>query len=217
MFLRNFFFGSTFAASWFLMALAIGVVIVYLLKIFLKKDILVVLISLSVYLYISFQSSLPAEWRSVYDWYNSINAPTMSFPIGLLWISIGYIMSSKKTISMLDEISNKWIWGIFVFLFVAYIYLPVVPITKMLCVVALFMATYTWQLPQCPLLYKRMRTYSILFYVIHDPFHVIPRDYLHLDYGLPLFLIVVAFCFAASEVIIRLSQKEKFVWLKYAY
>ena len=89
--IRDFFFGNMFDASWFLGALLVGVPMVWGLSRLFKKDVLVILLPLLVYLYLHYVKELPSEWAVLYDWYNDFKSPNLSFPGGLLWITLGYV------------------------------------------------------------------------------------------------------------------------------
>lgn len=91
--IRDFFFGNMFDASWFLGALLVGVPMVWGLSRLFKKDVLVILLPLLVYLYLYYAKELPSEWAVLYDWYNDFKSPNLSFPGGLLWITLGYVMA----------------------------------------------------------------------------------------------------------------------------
>lgn len=212
---RDFFFGNMFDASWFLGALLVGVPMVWGLSRLLKKDALVMIIPLGVYLYLQYVKNLPMEWASPYYWYSEFKDPNLAFPGGLLWIAIGYVMANKKVIVWMEKVKNCWAW-IAALLFLALtFFIPIVP--RILCVASLFVAAYTWQLPEHSQLYRRFRTYSILFYVIHDCFKKIPKQLFGWENGPVLFIVTIAFCFLASEVIMRMKEVKGFGWLRYAY
>lgn len=214
LFFKDFFFGYVFDASWFLGALIVGVPIIFVLSRILKKEILVLIFPLIIYLYITYQQFLPENWKLIYNWYNDFKNPNLSFPGGLLWISIGYLMSNESLIKWIKNLNNKMTWSISLILFVLSIFIPFMNI---FCITSIFISAYTLELPEKPQLYKRLRIYSILFYVIHDCFKKIPKQLFGLENGPILFLITIIFCFLASEIIIRMSSLEGFKWLKYAY
>lgn len=212
---KDFFFGNMFDASWFLGALLVGVPMVWGLSRVFKRDFLVLIIPLLVYLYLQYVKDLPSEWRAPYEWYYSFKDPHLAFPGGLLWIAIGYMMANKKVIVLMEKIRNLWAWIAALSFLVMTFFIPVLPV--ILSVVALFVAAYTWQLPEHPQLYRRFRTYSILFYVIHDCFKKIPKQLFGLENGPVLFVVTIAFCFLASEVLVRMKEVKGFGWLRYAY
>lgn len=212
---RDFFFGNMFDASWFLGALLVGVPMVCGLSRVFKKDILVLVIPVLVYLYLQFVNGLPEAWAEPYRLYESFKDPHLAFPGGLLWIAIGYVMANKFMVEWMDKLKNSKAWiAALVFLILTF-FVPIIP--RVLCVTSLFIAAYTWQLPEHSELYRRFRTYSILFYVIHDCFKKIPKQLFGWENGPVLFVVTLAFCFLASEVILRMKEVKGFGWLRYAY
>lgn len=124
-------------------------------------------------------------------------------------------MANKSVITWMEKVRNGFAWmAVLLFLILSF-FIPIVP--KILCVVALFVAAYTWQLPEHLQLYRRFRTYSILFYVIHDCFKKIPKQLFGWENGPLLFVVTIAFCFLASEFIMRMKDMKGFGWLRYAY
>lgn len=113
---------------------------------------------------------------------------------------------------------NKYYWLIFSLCLVLSI-LGLLPIFgQIICATILFMAAYTWKLPcKNSSFYKRLRAYSILFYVIHDSFKKIPKQLFGWHNGPLLYVVTILFCFMASEFIIRMKDVRGFHWLKYAY
>lgn len=212
---RDFFFGNMFDASWFLGALLVGVPMVWELSRAFRKDVLVMIIPLLVYLYLQFVNQLPEAWGEPYRSYESFKDPHLAFPGGLLWIAIGYVLANKVVIAWMGKIKNSVAWMAVLLFYILTFFVPIIP--RILCVVSLFVAAYTWQLPEHPQLYRRFRTYSILFYVIHDCFKKIPKQLFGWENGLVLFVVTIAFCFFASEVIMRMKEVKGFRWMRYAY
>ena len=214
---RDFFFGSMFDASWFLGALLVGVPLVALLMRCIKEWMGIV-VCLIAYLFATSSNLLPDGCLVVDEWYKQyvgVDGMWLSFPSGLLWISMGYVLANKRVIAWMEGVRNGWTWIAALLFFVLASFMPIVP--KILCVAALFVAAYTWQLPEHPQLYRRFRTYSILFYVIHDCFKKIPKQLFGWENGPMLFVVTIAFCFLASEFIMRMKEVKGFGWLRYAY
>ena len=216
---KDFFFGSVFDASWFLGALLVGVPFVYMLTCCLKIR-LFWIIPVCVYVFMALAPNMyPDVWQTVNGWYTDHvckGGMWLSFPSGLVYISLGYFLSRQYVINVFSQWRSSHLWIItFISMVVLDRYVPLLePIASSTLI---FVAAYTWQLPQRPTLYKRLRTYSILFYVIHDCFKKIPKQLFGMQNGPVLFLITIAFCFLASELIIRLKDLKGFRWLKYAY
>lgn len=90
-------FGSTFLASWYIMALAIDIVIVYLLDRFFNKH-LVLLIVLFLNLLAILMSNYGATSLGV-EVQRLLPIgfhPYLSFPVGMLWIYIGKLFAERK-------------------------------------------------------------------------------------------------------------------------
>lgn len=189
--IRDFFFGNMFDASWFLGALLVGVPLVWGLSRLFKNDIFVMVIPVLVYLYLQFVNDLPEAWAAPYQLYETFKDPNLAFPGGLLWIAIGYVMANKVVVAWMDKMKNGRAWMATLVFFILTFFVPIAP--WVLCVVSLFVAAYTWQLPEHPQLYRRFRTYSILFYVIHDCFKKIPKQLFGWENGPVLFVVTIAF------------------------
>ena len=215
--LRDFFFGYMFDASWFLGALIVGVPIIYMLSKIFRNDLLVMILPVLIYLYLRFHESLPSELQSLYEWYNSFKNPNLSFPGSLMWIGLGFVLANKKVLVYLDGTKNKVAWSCLMFFLVLNMITVVPVVFFILSVISLFVAAYTLKLPEHPDLYRRLRIYSILFYVIHDCFKKIPKQLFGMENGVGLFIITLAFCFIISEFIIRMKNVKGWGWLKYAY
>ena len=214
---RDFFFGSMFDASWFLGALLVGVPLVTLLMKYTKEWVGIIVCFIA-YQFATSSNLLPDGFFRVNEWYQKyvgVDGMWLSFPSGLLWIAMGYVLANKSVIEWMAKVRNVWAWMTALLFFVLAFFIPIVPM--ILCVAALFIAAYTWQLPEHPQWYRRFRTYSILFYVIHDCFKKIPKQLFGWENGPVLFVVTIAFCFLASEVIMMMKEVKGFGWLRYAY
>ena len=214
---RDFFFGSMFDASWFLGALLVGVPLVTLLMKYTKEWVGIIVCFIA-YQFATSSNLLPDGFFRVNEWYQKyvgVDGMWLSFPSRLLWIAMGYVLANKSVIEWMAKVRNVWAWMTALLFFVLAFFIPIVPM--ILCVAALFIAAYTWQLPEHPQWYRRFRTYSILFYVIHDCFKKIPKQLFGWENGPVLFVVTIAFCFLASEVIMMMKEVKGFGWLRYAY
>ena len=218
--IRDFLFGSVFDASWFLGALLVGVPLVYVLSRVMKMACFWI-IPLGVYAFICFREYYPMTWNVVDGWYKSSlseNGMCLSFPTGLIWISLGYILSHDRVVAVFSQWRSCRLWLLAILSILLLEFGFSIPAASNIITVALlFVVSYTMKLPQHPNLYKRLRTYSILFYVIHDCFKKIPKQLFGMENGPALFFITIIFCFLASEIILRLRTRRGFGWLKYAY
>ena len=92
---KGFFFGSTFIASWFIMALIIGTLIVYALQDKIGLGWLLLITGL-LYVIAALWSSYPQLLRSISGmetfmgmYEKWLGSPALSFPAGLFWIAAG--------------------------------------------------------------------------------------------------------------------------------
>lgn len=176
------------------------------------------IIPFGVYLYLQYHSYLPQSLQVPYNLYASFKDPSLAFPGGLIWIAIGFHLSNNKIVAWIAHVNNRYFWLASLLCLVLSIlgFLPIFGL--IICVTLLFMAAYSWKLPDLnPSFYKRLRAYSILFYVIHDSFKKIPKQLFGWENGPLLYVVTLLFCFLASEFIIRMKDVRGFHWLKYAY
>ena len=100
--LRNFLFGSTFTASWFIMATIIGVLIIYFLSKFLRNDFFVFVISFAAFCVVTLASSYEKVIADTFvstaiDGYiNIFGGLVCSFPAALFWVFIGKLFAEQK-------------------------------------------------------------------------------------------------------------------------
>jgi surface polysaccharide O-acyltransferase-like enzyme len=100
--LKSIFFGSTFVASWFIMATIIGVLIIYLLSKLLRKDYLVFLISLFAFCVVTLVSSykdIIADtfvFTAINKYIDIFGGLVCSFPAALFWVFIGKLFAEQK-------------------------------------------------------------------------------------------------------------------------
>ena len=99
LFIKNFLFGYEFGASWFFGALLVGVPVIFAIR-KISNGMIALLISLVVYiyLYVDMDRKLLCELYT-----NLLRDPKLSFPSGLLWISIGATMSNVKFIEFIER------------------------------------------------------------------------------------------------------------------
>lgn len=101
--IRSTIFGSTFVASWFIMATIIGVLIIYSLnRLFQNNNFILFLISVSVFAIVSIASSYQfaiadTSLLSTINAYNYIFGNlVLSFPAAIFWTFIGKLFSEGK-------------------------------------------------------------------------------------------------------------------------
>lgn len=102
--LKSFVFGSTFDASWYIMASIIGTILVFFLSKMLSRNILLVL-SFVIYSIITLSNSyynlFPSTFGHVDDIYNQLTMThlSVSFPASILWIMMGKYAAESKCLN----------------------------------------------------------------------------------------------------------------------
>ena len=217
LFAKDFFLKDTFDASWFFVALLIGVPIVYGLgKVFKEWGVWIIPFGVAQIIY--HPSNMPVCIQNGLTWFSENINPNsgLSFLYGLIWISIGYILSNSKVVDTIKRMPNIVAWLSVLTLFILQGLIPYVG--QILIVTMLFVSAYTWNLPTNDILYKRLRIYSIIFYCVHDSFKKIPKYlFSNIHNGPLLYVITLIVCWLSSEFIIRMRNVRGFHWLKYAY
>lgn len=100
--LMNVFFGNTFLASWFIPAAVLGVLIVYALSKWLRKDAILLVLSLLVFAVVTLRSAYSAAisdtWLGValraYE--RALGSPVFSFPAAIVWVFLGKCFAERK-------------------------------------------------------------------------------------------------------------------------
>lgn len=100
--LKSILFGSTFVASWFIMATIIGVLVICLLSKLLRKDYLVFLISLFAFIIVTLASSYEYViadtfvFAAINRYIDIFGGLVCSFPAALFWVFIGKLFAEQK-------------------------------------------------------------------------------------------------------------------------
>lgn len=218
LFIRNFFFVSQFGASWFFGALIVGVPIVYVLtKVF--NDKLVWVIPFIVYVYVF----MKIDDKAIFDWYEAnITPPKLSFPAGLLWITIGYLLSGN----ILDRLMRTCPVLLSTLLFVLSFVLGSIfndydYLFRIISVLSLIFIAYHIKVDNISVC-RRLRTYSIHFFCIHYSVMWVLElrvlnhiSFIH-EQRLVLYVATILICWAASETIIRLRDHKGWQWLRWS-
>lgn len=225
------FTGSTFVASWFIMACMIGVTIIFMLR---KHLVFATVLSLAAFLLCCEQSSYYGAFNGFNAWFVSVfpkYSPVTSFPASLLWICVGAWCAKIP-----KEKEGKGVfWGVVtvvgLFMLIAEHYW----VTKMhwqrlndcyLSLMVVCPALFMWvkQLP--PIYYKGslwLRHATVITYCMHGSiaFGLLPVMAKHHIsqplQGVVVFLITMAAVSVASWLILSLSKVKGFKWLKVSY
>lgn len=107
-FLRCLVFSNTFGvASWYLMASIIGMLIIYVLSIFLSDKLLLLFSATIFAVCLTFDSYFylvdNLEWSTLHHWIATTFCPASSFTVSLIYIAIGKILAKRDQI-ILDYI-----------------------------------------------------------------------------------------------------------------
>ena len=225
LFLMDIFLRFTYPGSWFLSALIIATTIVF----FLGKKInywILLCIFFILYLYIYNVQSLPESYKLLYEWYeNHIRNIQLSFPVALLWISMGAGFAKLNINGKLVQLAKYqyilWFCFIFIFLFT----LTCGPIlvnglNNIFMVALLTILFYNMKLKPAST-YRIMREYSILFFfwhfivlkIINIIFNEQSFDFL----GIWIYPITLISVVLISTIILYLENKRYFKWLRYSH
>lgn len=216
--IRDIIFCSTFHGSWFLSALVVGVYIVFFLsKYFTDKYIWILPSLISIYIY--YYDLFPLNWQYLYHWYTNVfQTPLNSFPVSLIWIVCGYILSNSR---ILKSISS-WNSSALIIIFIISWALNITQSWDMrLCMVlSLFILSFNWKINYKPI-HKYMRQSSILIFITHfifiSFFRFLFPQIKWLQQGPILYVILIISCLITSFIILKLKDYKIFSWLKYSY
>lgn len=213
LFIRNFFFAYQFGASWFFGALIVGVPIVYGLNKILS-DRWVWIIPFIVYVYVW----IKVDDKAIFDWYETnIRTPELSFPAGLMWITMGHLLSGN-VLSKAMERTPIWCSALACVISFAlgcvfndYDYLFLI-----VTVLSIIFMSYHIKIDNLALC-KRLRTYSIHFFCIHySLLWLLGHIHILSDNRFIRYFAAIVICWLASEVIMFLQQRKYFHWLRWS-
>lgn len=210
-FIKNYFFAYEFGASWFLGALIVGIPIVLLLTRWLN-DKVVWIIPFIIYTYIC---KCPDGY--LFELYESyLRTPQLSFPYALWWLVLGHLLSNESIDKYIKRINIYISAAIFIAsLLIGILFENFEFVTRSISVIAIFALAINMKLKDYPMLYTRLRTYSIHFYCLHFSL-ILALGHFFWDNTLLMFILTLIICLIVSETIIRLQDKPLFKWLKYS-
>lgn len=183
-------FGSSFAASWFIMALVIGTVLIFCLR-KIKIDIRIILI-LTFIIYAL--CCLNSNYRNLFEadsiilLFNNLYPGTIynGFPVSLFWISLGYYLAFRRK----DYHKSKSILGLIissVLLFVEYRMVNIFEFTVdndcyfMLIPTGYFLFEIILKCNYKERNTKILRKFSTIIYCIHGSWVVVIEHYIIKD------------------------------------
>lgn len=229
----NFFIGSTFVASWFISALIIGVIVVFLARNTNKTALLVVGIVL--YLLVSLRTSYMFVFKNWTDMLYAVAtfeaytfSPINSFPAGIPWVIFGKLFAdgyfSKikiKTSAITLGVSSVLLfteWFLIMHFSGKYnkdFYIMLLP-----CCLAIL--NILLQLKPINLKYaKEMRKISVFVYASHGSLvHCLVFAFNRINLPLPSFVIYIltlVICVGAALLVFVLEKYKYLKWLRYSH
>ena len=230
-FIRSFLFDSTFSGSWFIMALVMGVTIIFYLSKRLNNALLLV-ISVAFYIFCVLTSNYNNLLQNS-DILNTLtssyilifSSPFNSFPASLVWIVLAKIIVEKE-INMGNVAAG--LIAIVSSVMLALEYVIIQRFDLALCDDSYFML-----LPLCFCLYllfcrldvglpemKYLRKMSTIIYCSHISVSIVVsyviRHFVGIDCGSTFFPTLII-CICLSAIIIKTEKYSHFSWLRYAY
>ena len=233
LFLKSLFFGSTFVASWFIMASVIATLLVFLAS---KKlgNVALLIISAVIYALVCLRSSYfslfdnaPFIQRCVQGYELIFGEPHLSFPAAFLWIVCGKCFADKtfrldKTFAwVLCILSAILLYG--EWWFVRYLngsysndcYFFLAP----LCIAVFTLLESAPDVPIKDSLF--LRNSSVIIYALHGTVAIAVNSAVQNFLGEPFqflsFFITLAVCLGAAWLLLRLEKIPALKWLKYAH
>lgn len=237
---KSFILASTFIASWFIIALIIGITIIFFASKKVNNTSLFT-IGLILYILISIRSSymflfkdiksLTELFEGVVSYESVMNSPVNSFPAGIFWIICGKIFADGKvkvrikTSSVVLSVSVVLLfaeWFLIKYFSDKYnndFYIMLAP-----CVLAIF--NILIQLKPINLKYAReMRKISIIIYASHGSAIPVLRKILEATVGnipsvatsIILFILTTLVCVGGAILILHMEKYKYLKWLKYSH
>lgn len=221
-FAKDLLFGTTFPGSWFLSALLVSVVIVYVGYRTIGKY-AIVCIALLISLYVSCIDLLPENMRGLYEWYatNVRQEVGLSFPSQMIWVAIGLIIGiNLDNVLLHKKTIYPWVIGLAIVCYVLSLFWYSI-FVKYVWVVSVCLIAFFIELPDKPV-YKRIRNYSILIFLFHfsiagkmSLFCSFAGDSLLTNWLYYILVVVISITFA--EVVLRLEKIRYLEFLKYLH
>lgn len=236
---RSFFFGSTFVASWFLMASLVGVTIVWLLSSLKVKNSVILAIGIVIYMlcclvsnYYNLLSHCPSFVKAYTCYTDIFTQPFNSFPCSILFVGIGKILAEKEL-----SPSNKLLWIVLFFSMVllyvefyitqhyfkayyddCFLLLPV-------ACACIFMLIGQSRPRKTGYDTIKLRTYSTIIYCCHGTLlsimnsvlNFIKMNEINCIIQFAMFFITIFLSIAICELLMRLERRRYFGWLRYSH
>ena len=221
--LKDFLFCYTFPGSWFLTALIVGTLIVFVLKKYLKATSLVLLtLSLLTFLYVKIVPFCPSWLQKPYLFIqmNLRDEVELTPVTGFIWCCVGCVLASGDAMKKISKkFGTMYLLIVFSITYLASVLLPndIAFVVLPLLVLAIVLLAYIIQLKPRGDVYMKLRNLSILIYLLHFPLlrirNILPTDSLHIFY----YVIVVVTALLIAEIILKLEKVNIFRFLKYSH
>ena len=235
---QNFLFYQTFPASWYLMALIIGISIVWALAEKKVNDVWIIITGILLYLFCCMSSNsdslaakVPVPGRALKSYEMVFTMPHNSFPAGILFIAMGKILAQRSF-----YVSNKLLlivaFVLFVLLYCEYFWVKSFGVIVSddcyimlppLCL-CLFMLIGQNEKLKLGFNTKPLRACSTIVYCSHISvafcLYGVMRYYVEYDttaYKLLSFLITLALSLLIAIVILRLEKRKRLRFLRYSH
>lgn len=209
-YIKDFFFGFTFMASWFFGALLVGIPIVFMLR---NRPIVLLLISIFLYFYLVYIGRFPDILQLPYRWYEAnVAHPNLSFPRGVVWLGIGCVLAKTRIMDRIT-MSPVYMYAGGILLIISILYPKLFTLIGVTVMVAVFYkASFSVFVCENAKHLRKISTivYCVHFPVIHAVWKVIPEEF-----SFVVFLLASLFSIVVSEVIICLSRQKRLSFLKY--
>lgn len=212
--------GSTFPGSWFLSALLVSVVLVYVGYRTIGKY---AIVCIALLIYLSCMDFLPENMRGLYEWYatNVRQEVGLSFPSQMIWVAIGLIIGiNLDNVFLHKKTIYPWVIGLAIVCYVLSLFWHSI-FVKYVWVVSVCLIAFFIELPDKPV-YKRIRNYSILIFLFHfsiagkmSLFCSFVGDSLLTNWLYYILVVVISIIFA--EVVLRLEKIRYLEFFKYLH
>lgn len=236
LFINNLLFGETFFASWYIMALILGVPIIFgLSRLMGNKMLLMITLALNYFAVILSNYGLTSLGRSLQSWvltWPITITPALSFLVGLVWIVIGKMFADGDLDSLVRHRSLYWAVPAVVLLYgekllthvfhtSAYndAFFMLIPVCTLLFG---WILSTQWTVPG----YKTMRAFSTIAYCFHGSYAIVVRSLLWTIFGISitkvyqsvlLWLFVLLSSWVLTLFILRAEKLKGLHWLKYSH
>ncbi len=221
--LRDFFFSSTFAASWYIIALVIGSIIIYWCSNKISNRLLLIIATI-IYFIVTLTSTYELSLLSdklEHFYHLIIVASHNSFLVGLIWIMIGKLFADKKIIYH-SKLNMVIMITSIVLLFLEWILVKnMVNVVSKDCyfmLIPLVVTIFSLITNIKPFFFPQsifLRKISTVMYVSHLSVIHILTNYLLIDSKAFILLITIVTGILLTIIVDYLSKWIKF--LKYAY